>query len=83
MSRAFTREDDSENAIADIGERPVSPHRNLVTAEGLAAIDNAVAALREDLARAEAAARPRAHRAGLARPALLERPARERRAVGA
>ena len=24
MSRAFTREDDSDNAIADIGERPVS-----------------------------------------------------------
>jgi len=56
MSRAFTREDDSENAIADIGERPVSTNRNLVTAEGLAAIDHAVAELREDLARAEGAA---------------------------
>ena len=53
MSRAFTREDDSENAIADIGERPVSQHRNLVTQEGLAAIDAEVAALRDELAKAE------------------------------
>ena len=53
MSRAFTRDEDTENALADIGERPVSPHRNLVTPEGLAAIDAAVAQLREDLARAE------------------------------
>jgi len=56
MSRAFTREDGTESAIADIGERPVSSHRNLVTPEGLAAIDAAVAQLREDLGRAESAA---------------------------
>ena len=43
MSRAFTREDDNENAIADIGERPVSPHRNLVTAAGLAQIEEEIA----------------------------------------
>ena len=54
MSRAFTREDDNENAIADVGERPVSPHRNLVTARGLAQIDEAIAGLREELAKAEA-----------------------------
>lgn len=53
MSRAFTREDDNENAIADLGERPVSPHRNLVTPKGLAAIDAAIASLREELARAD------------------------------
>jgi transcription elongation GreA/GreB family factor len=53
MSRAFTREDDNENAIAGIGERPVSPHRNLVTRNGLAMIDETLAALREDLAREE------------------------------
>jgi hypothetical protein len=34
MSRAFTREDGNE-AIADIGERPMSAERNLVTEEGL------------------------------------------------
>lgn len=54
MSRAFTREDDNENAIADLGERPISPHRNLVTATGLAQIDDEIAALRRDLAKAEA-----------------------------
>lgn len=55
MSRAFTREDDNENAIADLGERPVSPHRNLVTPEGLEKIDEEIAGLRQDLAKAEAA----------------------------
>lgn len=54
MSRAFTREDDNQAAIADIGERPVSQHRNLVTPEGLARIDGEIAELREELARAEA-----------------------------
>ena len=54
MSRAFTREDDSDGAIADIGERPVSTHRNLVTPAGLEAIDAEVSALRAELAKAEA-----------------------------
>lgn len=55
MSRAFTREDDNENAIADLGERPVSAHRNLVTPEGLEKIDEEIASLRQELAKAEAA----------------------------
>lgn len=55
MSRAFTREEDSENAIAGIGERPVSSHRNLVTMDGLAMIDAEMASLRAALANAEAA----------------------------
>ncbi|MEO3998518.1 GreA/GreB family elongation factor [Mesorhizobium sp. CAU 1732] len=54
MSRAFTREDDNEGAISDIGERPVSANRNLVTPAGLAMIDAEVSDLREKLARAEA-----------------------------
>ncbi len=54
MSRAFTREQDGETAFTDIGERPVSAHRNLVTPEGLAMIEAEIASLREDLARAEA-----------------------------
>ncbi|WP_395447627.1 GreA/GreB family elongation factor [Aminobacter sp. UC22_36] len=54
MSRAFTREDDSENVIADIGERPVSASRNLVTEQGLVHIETQLASLREDLAKAEA-----------------------------
>lgn len=53
MSRAFTREEDSENAIAGIGERPVSQHRNLVTETGLALIEAELLRLREELARAE------------------------------
>jgi len=52
MSRAFTREEDSE-AIADIGERPVSQHRNLVTERGLALIESELARLREELGKAE------------------------------
>ena len=54
MSRAFTREEDTEAALADIGERPVSHHRNLVTREGLAMIDAEIATLRAGFARAEA-----------------------------
>jgi transcription elongation GreA/GreB family factor len=53
MARAFTREQDSGISPADIGERPVSPHRNLVTPEGLALIDSEVARLREELSQAE------------------------------
>lgn len=53
MSRAFTREDDSENQIADIGERPVSTSRNLVTEHGLAQIESELGRLREELAKAE------------------------------
>lgn len=52
MSRAFTREEDNE-AIADIGERPVSTHRNLVTERGLAMIEAELEALRKELAKAE------------------------------
>ncbi|MGX5830860.1 transcription elongation factor GreA [Mesorhizobium sp. 43Arga] len=53
MSRAFTREEDSENAIAGVGERPISPHRNLVTDRGLAQIEEHLADLRDVLAKAE------------------------------
>ncbi|MEZ2333265.1 transcription elongation factor GreA [Mesorhizobium sp. RCC_202] len=53
MSRAFTREEDSENAIAGVGERPVSTHRNLVTERGLAMIEDNLADLRDILAKAE------------------------------
>jgi transcription elongation GreA/GreB family factor len=52
MSRAFTREEDNE-AIADIGERPVSPHRNLVTERGLALIEAELERLRKELGKGE------------------------------
>ena len=53
MSRAFTKEDDDTEAIAMIGERPVSAHRNLVTPEGLKQIDAEIARLREEFSQAE------------------------------
>lgn len=46
MSVAFTREEDYEATAADLPDRPVSPHPNLVTAEGLAAIEAELASAR-------------------------------------
>ena len=46
MSVAFTREEDAEAAAAHLPDRPISPHPNLVTPEGLAALDAALAAAR-------------------------------------
>ena len=46
MSVAFTREEDLEATAADLPDRPISPHPNLVTPEGLAAIEAALAAAR-------------------------------------
>ncbi len=43
MSRAFTKEQD--DTPVDLGERPVSPHRNLVTSTGLKMIDDEIANL--------------------------------------
>jgi transcription elongation GreA/GreB family factor len=56
MSSAFKREQDDDVSIVDIGERPVSTHRNLVTKSGLIQIETEIATLREDLAKAEAEA---------------------------
>jgi transcription elongation GreA/GreB family factor len=53
MSRAFTKDDDDTEAIAMIGERPVSPERNLVTGEGLKQIEAEMARLRDELMKAE------------------------------
>lgn len=46
MSVAFTKEADCEAVAADLPDRPLSPHPNLVTASGLAAIDAALATAR-------------------------------------
>lgn len=46
MSVAFTREEDLEATAADLPDRPISPHPNLVTPEGLAQIEAALAAAR-------------------------------------
>ncbi|MDR6431517.1 GreA/GreB family elongation factor [Brucella pseudogrignonensis] len=53
MSRAFTKEQD--DALTDLGERPISPHRNLVTPEGLKMIEDELARLQRELAEANVA----------------------------
>lgn len=55
MSRAFVKEDDADNGDDGLPERPVSPHPNLVTWEGLAAIEAELARVSEALAVARAA----------------------------
>ncbi|MBL8908668.1 MAG: transcription elongation factor GreA [Rhizobiales bacterium] len=50
MSRAFVK--DQDDFIEDAGERPVSPHPNLVTERGLSLIDEELERLRKDLAHA-------------------------------
>ena len=54
MSVAFTKETDVEAHAADVPPRPVSTHPNLVTAEGLAAIDAELDKARADFAAARA-----------------------------
>jgi len=67
MSVAFTREEDAEAAAADLPDRPVSPHPNLVTAEGLAAIEAELAAARAAHGEALAGGEIQADRTPLAR----------------
>ena len=47
MSRAFVKEDDSGGGIEPLPDRPISPHPNIVTPEGLAAIERNLAELQE------------------------------------
>src|SRR5260370_15388017 len=54
MSRAFVK--DLEDAAEQLPDRPISPHPNLVTAEGLASIEAEVARLQQDHAAALARA---------------------------
>jgi len=50
MSRAFVK--DQDDLVEEAGERPVSPHPNLVTERGLSLIDEELERLRKDLAHA-------------------------------
>ena len=63
MSRAFVKDQDEDQGADDIPDRVVSPHRNLVTASGLAQIDEELHRSRDGLA----AARSSADRAEIAR----------------
>ena len=63
MSRAFVKE--SEGGEEDFSDRPISPHPNLVTPEGLAHIEATLATLHQEHAAAQVAE----DRAALARVA--------------
>lgn len=67
MSVAFTKEGDLEATAADLPDRPISPHPNLVTAEGLAQIEAALAAAREAYAAAREAGDVQTDRTAMAR----------------
>ena len=62
MSRAFVKESDGSEAFDELPERLVSPHPNLVTAEGLAGIEAEV----DRLSRLYAVAQAEGERAALA-----------------
>jgi transcription elongation GreA/GreB family factor len=67
MSVAFTKESDSEAVAANLPDRPVSAHPNLVTPSGLAAIDAALAVARDAQVAARAAGDISADRTAMAR----------------
>jgi transcription elongation GreA/GreB family factor len=67
MSVAFTKENDSEAVAANLLDRPISSHPNLVTAEGLAALDAALAAARAAYSAAQAEGGVSSDRTAMAR----------------
>ena len=67
MSVAFTREEDAEATAADLPDRPISPHPNLVTPTGLAAIEAALASARAAYSAAQAHGSIEADRTAMAR----------------
>ncbi|MDD3837781.1 MAG: transcription elongation factor GreA [Phenylobacterium sp.] len=67
MSVAFTREEDYEAQAADLPDRPISPHSNLVTASGLAQIEAELAAARAAYSAAQAQGDVSADRTAMAR----------------
>lgn len=67
MAVAFTREEDYEAQAANLPDRPISPHPNLVTASGLAAIEAELAAARTAYAGAQTEGGISADRTAMAR----------------
>ena len=67
MSVAFTKEEDVEAAAANLPDRPISPHPNLVTPEGLEALDAALASARAAWAKAQASGEVSTDRTAMAR----------------
>lgn len=54
MSSAFTKEQDDDQPREELPDRPVSPHRNLVTPEGFAQIEGELKRLQAELEQAQA-----------------------------
>lgn len=67
MSVAFTKEGDAEAVAADLPDRPLSPHPNLVTASGLAQLDAELTAARAAYDTAQAAGGIAVDRTAMAR----------------
>jgi transcription elongation GreA/GreB family factor len=67
MSVAFTKEEDAEAAAADLPDRPISPHPNLVTPAGLQALEAALDAARTAYNAARAGGDVNADRTAMAR----------------
>src|SRR6185295_3542764 len=67
MAVAFTREEDYEAQAANLPDRPVSAHPNLVTASGLAAIEAELATARAAYAAAQTEGGISADRTAMAR----------------
>lgn len=67
MSVAFTREEDLEATAADLVDRPISPHPNLVTKKGLAMIEAELAAAKAAYSAAQVTGSIEADRTAMAR----------------
>jgi transcription elongation GreA/GreB family factor len=67
MSVAFTKESDAEAAAADLPDRPIPAHANLVTPRGLAQIDAELRTARAAYAAAQAGDAISADRTAMAR----------------
>jgi transcription elongation GreA/GreB family factor len=50
MSRAFVKEDDQTAGVVPLPDRPINPHRNLVTRRGLRLIESRIAQFQAELA---------------------------------
>ncbi len=66
MSVAFTREEDAEAVAANLPDRPIPTHANLVSASGLAAIEAALASARAAYAAARSEGQISADRSAMA-----------------
>src|SRR6476469_3539964 len=69
MSVAFTREEDLEATAADLPDRPISPHPNLVTPQGLDQLEAALNEARAAFAAAQAEGGVSTDRTAMARAA--------------